>query len=195
MRNKKIICIVGKAGTGKDTILKIACQLDNRLNPIISYTSRPQREGEIDGLDYYFITEQEFLNKIQNDEMLEYTSFNGWFYGIGKDCLSEKGINIGVFNPAGVETLEKFSNIQVYLFVIHSDDKVRLIRQLNREENPDVEEIVRRYWADQKDFRNYDLRDNVNNTPTDLAIIINKLEKIIDQILFEKAVDELLRTT
>lgn len=184
MKNKKIICIVGKAGTGKDTILKLACQLDDRLNPIVSYTSRPQREGEIDGLDYYFITDQEFWNKVQNDEMLEYTSFNGWFYGIGKDCLSEDKVNIGVFNPAGIQSLKQFADIQIYLFVIYSDDKVRLLRQLNREEHPDVEEIVRRYWADDKDFRNYDFRDNVNNTPTDLAIIANKIKNATDKILW-----------
>ena len=65
--------------------------------------------------------------------MLEYTSFNGWFYGIGKDCLSEEKVNIGVFNPAGIENLKKYNNLLIVDFTIYADDKMRLLRQLNRE--------------------------------------------------------------
>lgn len=180
---KKVICLVGKAGTGKDTIVDIVCKLSDKVNRIVSYTSRPQREGEIEGKDYYFITKEEFLQKIVYEEMLEHTQFNGWYYGIGNDCLSNEYINIGVFNPAGLEHLLQYKNIYPILIYIEADNKIRLERQLNREEHPDVEEIIRRYGADNIDFADYkDLNPFQNNTPQDLVEIVMHILNLVDKL-------------
>lgn len=184
MKDKKIkiLCLSGKAGTGKDTILKSLSQLGLNFNKIISYTSRPQRENEIDGQDYYFITHEDFLSKIQNEEMLEYTEFNGWFYGIGKDCLSENMWNIGILTPSGIQTLREYDNLEVIIFPIIASDKIRLIRQLEREQDPNIDEIIRRYKADQIDFDNslYSLQHgNLNNNYSDLAKILTQLAEFL----------------
>lgn len=183
MQNKTIICIVGKAGSGKDTILKSVCDIaKNKVNPIISYTSRPMRQGEINGKDYYFITKEEFLNKIQNNEMIEYTEFNGWFYGIASDCLSEKIPNIGIFNPAGIKCLRRYSNLKIYIFYITASSKIRLLRQLNREEEPDVDEVIRRYQADNIDFEICDIYGLKNETIEDFAQIVSLIIRYIDSL-------------
>ena len=161
----------------------MVCQLSDKVNKVISYTSRPQREGEVDGKDYFFITEDKFIEKIVYDEMLEHTKFNNWYYGIAADCLSDEFVNVGVFNPASVEHLAEYGNIYPILIYITADNKVRLERQLNREECPDVEEVVRRYNADNIDFASYkDSESFSNNTPQDLVKIVYGILELVDEL-------------
>ena len=65
-------------------------------HPVIGYTTRPIREGEVDGRDYHFVSVEEF----DELDLITYKSFNNWYYGISKESLSETEINIGVFNPS-----------------------------------------------------------------------------------------------
>lgn len=88
--------------------------------------------------------------------MLESTEFNGWFYGTAIDSLSKEDINIGVFNPAGIRSLMKYKDIDMRVFYITASDKTRLLRQLNREDYPDVKEIIRRFGTDENDFSTVD---------------------------------------
>lgn len=175
-----IIALMGKAGAGKDALMKTCLAQHPRWHEIISYTTRPPREGEIDGVNYHFVTEEEFKEKIKNHEMLEHTCFNNWFYGTSEDSLDKNCLNIGVFNPSGIIKIQKeqerratytmeYTDAQINLqtFYITTSDKERLLRQLNREENPDVNEIIRRWQADEKDFQllnftfvNYTMLDN-----------------------------------
>jgi guanylate kinase len=153
----KIIALIGEAGSGKDTCLKALLTSNPAYHEIISCTTRPPREGEIDGVNYYFLTEKEFTTKLSNGEMLEWSSFNGWLYGTPISSLSKENINVGVFNPAGIQTLIKLKQInreevETKVYYMRTSAKERLLRQLNREEDPDVEEIIRRFSADEKDF-------------------------------------------
>ena len=83
----KIIAIIGEAGSGKDTIMKRVLEAAPHLHEIVSCTTRPPRDGEIDGVNYHFLTPDNFTSKVMNDEMLEYTMFNNWFYGTSYDSL------------------------------------------------------------------------------------------------------------
>ena len=149
----KIIALIGEAGSGKDRILKeVLAAAPTAFNEIISCTTRPPREGEVDGVNYFFIDPEEFAYKVLNYEMLEATSFNDWFYGTSYDSLRSEIPNIGVFNPDGIRAIEGRSDIDLIVFRITCSDKIRLLRQLNREENPNVDEIVRRYKTDKEDF-------------------------------------------
>ena len=149
-----IIALMGKAGSGKDTILHALLKQPVFKNaaPIVSCTTRPMRENEKDGIDYHFLTQSEFTDKILSGDMLEATVFNDWCYGTSLENLSKDKINIGVFNPEGVGLLRNNENIKLTLIYIEANDKDRLIRQLSRENNPDVHEIIRRYSADEMDF-------------------------------------------
>lgn len=147
-----IVALMGEAGSGKDTILHDIVSLDPNLHEIISCTSRPMREGEQEGKNYYYISEEEFCDKILTNEMIEVTRFNGWFYGTPYSSLKEDCINIGVFNPFGIRSLAEEDDVELITFYISTSPKERLLRQLNREESPDVDEIIRRFSADQLDF-------------------------------------------
>ena len=76
----KLIIVSGPSGSGKSTVTKI---VKDRLNiPLsISATTRKPRAGEIEGKDYYFLSEQEFKKKIDNDEFYEYANVHGNYYG------------------------------------------------------------------------------------------------------------------
>lgn len=148
----KIIAIMGEAGTGKDSLMQEILKLKPEFHEIISCTTRPMREGEAEGVNYYYYTPEQFGDRVLHDEMLECTVFNDWFYGTSYDSVRSDCINIGVFNPTGVESLLARPDVDVKVIRVVAEDKTRLIRQLNREEWPDVREIVRRFNADWMDF-------------------------------------------
>lgn len=178
-----IIALIGKSGSGKDTIMKEIIKQRSDLHEIISCTTRPKRENEIDGVNYYFLTPSEFTEKVLKYEMLEATCFNDWFYGTSYDSLDKNKINIGVFNPEGIENLLLHrSKINLTIFYIKCSDKERLIRQLNREEFPDIDEILRRYKTDKEDFSYLDFNyiELDNNTLQDKIKCVNKIIEAID---------------
>lgn len=175
-----IIAIAGKAGSGKDTILhEVLAAAPDRFHEIVSCTTRPPREGEVDGKNYYFVSDREFNKKVCNGEMAEWTMFNSWCYGTPISSLAEDKINIGVFNPAGLRSLLR--SPQVCLFIVYVDtlDKIRLIRQLNREEKPNVHEIIRRFSTDEKDFLDFisDFKPYIvlNNNTSDLDFAVRSI--------------------
>lgn len=172
-----IIALIGKAGSGKDTLLQEILKKDNSLNEIISFTTRPPREGEVDGKNYYFLTKEEFHIKKINGEILEFSEFNNWFYGTGYLSLDENKINIGVFNPDGIETLLTRNDINLQVYYIYVNDKLRLKRQLDRENNPDIDEIIRRYTTDKEDFfdLNFEYEALPNENLTELSINVKKI--------------------
>ena len=148
----KIIAIMGEAGTGKESLMQENLKLKPEFHEIIYCTTRPKTQGEIEGVNYYYYTPEQFGDRVLHDEMLECTVFNDWFYGTSYDSVRSDCINIGVFNPTGVESLLARPDVDVKVIRVVAEDKTRLIRQLNREEWPDVREIVRRFNADWMDF-------------------------------------------
>lgn len=149
----KILALFGKSGSGKDTIKKWLANTQN-INEIIPCTTRPKRDNEIEGLDYYFISNEEFAQKVLDCLMLEATDFNDWFYGTPLSALQKDKINVGVFNIHGIECLLQDPRLEVLPVYIQCFDKIRLFRCLNRERIVDCHEVCRRFLADEKDFEN-----------------------------------------
>lgn len=151
---KQVIAIMGKAGSGKDSLTQAVLShlSENIAHKIINTTTRPMRQGEQEGREYYYIPEEKFMEKLRNDEFIQYADFNHWYYGTDINELYSP-VNIGVFSPRAVAQLLDCEDIQVSIFYITASDKARLMRQLTREENPDVNEIVRRFYTDNTDFK------------------------------------------
>lgn len=152
----KVVALFGKAGSGKDTILREVVKQGD-FHEVISCTTRPIREGEQDGVNYHYLTNEQFTDLVLANKMLEATVFRDWCYGTSLDALSYDKINVGVWNPEGLGLIIEHPSLDVLPIYIAADDKIRLLRQLNREENPDCGEIVRRYTADENDFRHIDV--------------------------------------
>lgn len=181
MNRIKILALFGESSSGKDSIQNWMVNNIENTHKIISYTTRPPRENEKDGEDYYFISQKEFLKEILQNKMLEYSYFNDWYYGTMKSSFEKDKINIGIFNPQGIRSLilksEHDLSFEVLPVWIQVDDRTRLLRSLNREKNPNYEEICRRFLTDKKDFSNLDFNYEVFlNDKDNFSNILNRPE-------------------
>ena len=187
-----IIALIGESGAGKDSMMQeVLRRLAEKghmadVHEIINCTSRPMREGEAHGINYFYYHPSDFEMKILNDEMLEFTRFNNWWYGTSYDSVRSDGVvNIGVFNPAGVWQLLDRPDCNVKVFWICTCDKNRLLRQLNRENCPDVREIVRRFNTDYEDFKDidFDYIEIPNETMSDFNNGVDEIVRRIETLL------------
>lgn len=180
----KIIAIMGKAGSGKDTILRGVLR-NPKTHEIISCTTRPMREGEINGKNYYFISLEQYATHLLQGDFLEATEFNDWFYATPITSLSSERINVGVFNPEGIKLILQDERVEVVdIFYIQASGKTRLIRQLNREEDPDINEILRRYEADEVDFSYipFEYIELINETPNNYERAVTIIQELADSV-------------
>lgn len=158
MENKiKVVALFGKSASGKDTIQKwLVSQFPVATHGIVSCTTRAKRDYEEEGKDYFFLTNETFAQKVLDGSMLEATEFNGWFYGTPIEGLQPGVINIGVFNPTGIESLKADSRLEVLPIYVTAEDWTRLRRSLNREAKPNCHEICRRFFTDEDDFKDFE---------------------------------------
>lgn len=145
-----IIAICGAAASGKDTLL-------NALAPalgatkIISDTTRPPRVGEKNGINYNFITENEFDWRLVNGKYLEFSRFRGWLYGTSKDVVCGK-VNIGVFNMDGMLSLYQYKDMyEIIPIYLKTPVWTRIKRYISRD-GKFTWECVRRLFADIRQF-------------------------------------------
>lgn len=93
----RLFIIAGCSGVGKGTLLNLFLEKHSQIKLSISATTRKPREGEIDGVNYFFLTKDEFLNSVKNDEFIEWAEFSGNFYGTKKSFVQktlDKGIDL-----------------------------------------------------------------------------------------------------
>ena len=88
--NKKLFVISGSSGVGKGTVLKGFLERNPEFMLSISCTTRAKREGEIDGVNYFFVTKDEFMESVESDEFLEWAEFSGNFYGTKRKFVEKK---------------------------------------------------------------------------------------------------------
>lgn len=148
-----MLALIGKTCSGKDTIKKELIKMG--LKPIITYTTRPPRLKEIDGVSYHFITNEEFLEKEKQGFFAETTSYNvasgeTWYYGTAMDDLSNDKVII--VNPDGLRKLNKIKSINMISFYLMVNDMTIMKRLSIRGDNYD--EAERRLNADRIDFMN-----------------------------------------
>lgn len=159
----KIFYLMGKSSSGKDTIYKrLMADTSLGLKNIVLYTTRPIRQGERDGVEYYFVSEarlSEFLQSQKVIEMREYHTCHGvWKYftvDTGEvDPGRQSYLMIGTLESF-VRTRDYYGADQVVPLLIELDDGLRLQRALDRErgqDHPRYSEMCRRYLADEADF-------------------------------------------
>lgn len=188
----RMIYLMGKSSVGKDTIYKI---LKNKLkiNSYVMYTTRPIRDGEQDGVDYYYISDEKMEKYIcgeMENELLEYrtyqTQHGPWTYAIIKDEQFKDDSDILMTG-----TLESYTQIKKRIaknptislepIYIEVPDDIRLERAIKREKEqkePKYAELCRRFLADTKDFS----EENLTKAGITKRFQNNDLYKCVNEI-------------
>lgn len=159
----EIVFIMGKSSSGKDKIFKkLIADEELKLNTIVMYTTRPMRQGESDGAEYYFVSDDTAAKMEAEGRIIEIRAYHT-VHGIWKYFTLDDGqidINKGKYIVIGtLEAYEKFCDHygKEHLMPIYIDveDGIRLTRALAREkkqEHPKYAEMCRRFLADCNDF-------------------------------------------
>ncbi len=150
-----MLLLVGKSASGKDTIQKELIKMG--MKAVVSYTTRPPRNGEIDGITYHFITKEEFLDKEEQGLFAETTSYNvsngeTWYYGSAIDDLTDD--KVAIVNPEGLRQIKKIKSLNPIAFYIMADEET--IWNRLRQRGDDAAEARRRLNADDIDFTDID---------------------------------------
>lgn len=142
-----MIVIVGESGAGKTTLQKELTDIfDTRFTKLVTYTTRPPRDMEVDGVDYHFVTEDEFEKLKSSGQFLETATYRGWSYG---SPFPTKDNEIAVLTPSGLRAAKR-AGISVISFYIKVDRRSRLVKLLKR--GDDIEEAYRRSLSDVGQF-------------------------------------------
>lgn len=152
IRTKKrgsLIVISGTTCAGKGTVIKHLLERNKDLYLSISYTSRPMRGSETNGVDYFFVTPEEFESKIQNDEFLEYAQVQyGCYYGTPKaeieDKLSEGHSVILEIDVNGAKQIKEQFPETILIFILAPSMEV-VKERIKARNTEDPEQIIKRF--------------------------------------------------
>ncbi len=185
----KMVYLMGKSSTGKDTVYKELLRNEKfDFRKIVLYTTRPIRDGEKDGREYFFTDEEGFRALEAEGKVIEaraYHTYHGlWRYFTVDDGNIDLEANdyliIGTLESY-VKTAEYFGKEKVVPVLLTVDDGIRLQRALDRErrqENPKYQELCRRYLADAEDFSD----ENLQKAGVLQAFSNENLEKCLSEI-------------
>lgn len=186
----KIFFISGKSSTGKDTIYKRLFEdTDFNFKKITMYTTRPMREGEKDGEEYFFVNDDAAKEHEKDGSIVEMRVYNTvygpWKYYTRNDGQIDLSGSDNYLALGTIEAYRKyceyFGKANVYPIYIEVDDGVRLKRALEREcrqQKPKYREMCRRFIADDDDFS----EENMKLCEIDRRFVNDELEKCIDEI-------------
>ena len=179
--NKKLFVISGSSGVGKGTVLKGFLERNPDFMLSISCTTRSPRVGEQDGINYFFITKDEFKDCIKHEKFLEWAEFAGNFYGTKKkyikQCLADGKNIILEIETNGAMQVKKQMPEAVLIFICPPSYEI-LENRLRGRHTEDEETIKKRLDEVKKELKmaeNFDYRI-VND---DLNTAIESLEKVI----------------
>lgn len=159
----KLIVLVAESCAGKDTVLKILVE-EYGIHRVVSHTSRPIRRNEVDGIDYHFVSQQEFMEMQSESKFVETREYNTiqdgepsvWFYGVTKEELS---LSLKETNAVIILDIQGLQHMKEYLgeenmvsFYLQVNQEERLRRAETRGDNMD--EVLRRLADDKIKFAN-----------------------------------------
>lgn len=148
LKHKRII-IAGKGGSGKDYLRKML--VDAGFRYCISHTTRPPRDGELNGRDYHFISIDAAIHHyIPGNLFYEYVIFNGWIYGTSKEEFNKS--DLFIMTPSGINKIKPEDRRESFIIFLDVDESILKKRLSLRN---DADKAERRIDADREDFKNF----------------------------------------
>lgn len=179
--------LMGRTCSGKSTLAKELKKYG--FHQIVTSTSRPKREKEIQDVDYHFISDDEFVNKVNQDYFAEYktynTEFGTWHYGVSRLGIENAGDkDIIILTPDGYrDVVKEYPNLNHHLIYIYANNQTIKNRLLKRGDKK--EEAERRLKQDYEDFKGVEnLADKIvyNNDNDKFNDVVNKLLNYLEGV-------------
>ncbi|MHB8084519.1 MAG: guanylate kinase [Dehalococcoidia bacterium] len=170
-----VIVISGPSGVGKDVVIDSIIGKNPHFHHVVTATTRKKRPGEIDGVDYYFLSKAEFIRKIKAQEFLEYAEVYGNYYGVlnsqVKSALQDGKDVILKVDVQGAATLKKKIPQALFIFLAPSsiDDLVERMKRRNADSDEDMKIRMNKARHEMEKRELFDhsvvnLRDNLDQT-------------------------------
>jgi guanylate kinase len=173
--------ISAPSGTGKTTVCKILKQKLPKLKFSVSHTTREPRDNEIDGIDYYFISEKNFEEKIKHDKFIEWAKVYQYYYGTAFESIDshkKNGDDVLIeLDVQGAKSLRKLNYKAIFIFILPPSLKELEIRLRNRNTESESE-IKARLESSKNEVQQYKLYDyiltniNVEETAENIISVI-----------------------
>ena len=191
------VILSGSSGAGKNTVIKEMQKTDENLVLMPTFTTRDKREGEVEGLPYFYISKDDFQNKIKNNEFIEYEFIHGNYYGSSYKVFDDY-IKMGkvLIKDIGVEGAQNLSQKlcdrtkvhKVFLTIRH---KGELKKRLKGRGEKQIKLRLKRFKYEQKQLNKFDFiiyNQVLENTTEIVKQIINS---DINSFYFKKSLDKL----
>ncbi len=177
---RNLFVLSGPSGCGKDTVVRCLKLMRNDIFLSVSCTTRSPREGEKEGVDYYYMSKEQFTDLIESDQMLEYNFYAGNYYGTSKKeldrGLSEGKIMILVIDVHGAHNVRKAYPDATLIFLMPPSVEALKERLARRGSTNDVEQRLEIALQEMEDAVNFD----VTIVNDDLETCVREVSDVID---------------
>ena len=181
----------GPSGAGKDTICNKVIEDSDNIWLSVSMTSRNPRGNEKEGKNYFFVTKEEFEQKIKDGKLLEYTNYNGNYYGTPKDKLEDylnRGIDvILVLDINGAINIKKLVPSALFIFIMPPDMET-LKKRLIARKTESKEKVIARFTEAYNEINSYNkynyvvVNDKIENAVSKVKAIIQAEKCRVERI-------------
>lgn len=172
-----MIILVGASASGKTEVCKELCKTYH-YKKFVTTTTREKRVNEADGVDYFFVDKDKFIEKIKNNDFIEYTKYDENYYGSEKKEINDNSVII--VDPLGLKAFNTIKNKRFISYYLECDDNVRKERMIKRGDS--IEKINERLKFDKEKFNlnlvntTYQI-NTTNKSIKEIACFINKTYK------------------
>lgn len=177
-----LIVISGPSGVGKDSVIRVMKERQLPFHFVVTATTRPKRDGEVHGVDYFFLSKDEFAALIENDELLEYAIVYNDFKGIPKSQVREalaSGKDVVMrIDVQGAETIRKICPDALLIFLTTQDED-ELVRRLRARKTEDPEGLKLRIATARQELKRLEIFD---------YIVVNREDKLDDTVNIIEAI-------
>ena len=187
----QLIVVSGPSGAGKDTIINKIAENNNNIWISVSATSRPKRKGEEEGINYFYLTKEDFEKKIEANYFLEYAKYADNYYGTPKEKIIEKldkGIDVVlVIEIQGAMKIKELIPEALFIFIMPPSEK-ELLKRLKNRKTEEKEKIVERFniaYKEMNEVKKYNyvvVNDEIEEATSKVEAIIKAEKCRVDRI-------------
>lgn len=185
MNNGMLVVLSAPSGCGKDTVFKELCNRRSDLVESVSATTRKPRQGEVDGVNYYFVSVDEFENLISSDGLIEYAQYNNCYYGTPvkgvKNAIESGKVCFLIIEVNGALRVKELFPDSVSIFLL--PPSLEVLEKRLRGRDSDDEQIIRNRLEIANVELSYKDRYDYQVINDDLGICVEQINQILDNEL------------